>query len=458
MFNVLSVNARGLRDTVKRTSLFFSLKALDFQVCFLQECHLKNTEDIKRFSKDWKAGASVWSIGNVHSDGVGIIFKDTGFVIEEERIIIPGRLVYVDGRLNNNKLRLVNVYAPALKGERLDFFKHLPNVLCTNRIVIMGGDFNTYLEGEYDFTAQYLKNVLGDYNLADIYRRHNKKGIGHTWRNSRGASKRLDYLFISKTIQSSSFFIYPNWFSDHDIIGASCQVQGVEIGRGFWKLNMKELECAEFRAEFTTFYNSWRDMKWAFKNTAEWWEAVKIKIRYFCQIYSKRKKKEERHLEKELQDELQAIHSEINEGKQVCGEEYRNIQKKIEHNIETKVKNFAFLAKITEKEQDEKCSKFFFQSIKEKQRRCAISELETGRGKVTKKEDIMTHAQEFYQALFKKREVDNARAEELLNNISKKLNNEERTNLEREVSKKEIEEALKSLKADKTPGCDGLPK
>lgn len=144
-------------------------------MCFLQECHLKNTEDIKRFSKDWKAGASVWSIGNVHSDGVGIIFKDTGFVIEEEINIIPGRLVYVDGRLNNNKLRLVNVYAPALKGERLDFFKHLPNVLCTNRIVIMGGDFNTYLEGEYDFTAQYLKNVLGDYNLADIYRRHNKK-------------------------------------------------------------------------------------------------------------------------------------------------------------------------------------------------------------------------------------------------------------------------------------------
>uniref|UniRef100_A0A673WHL8 Endonuclease/exonuclease/phosphatase domain-containing protein n=1 Tax=Salmo trutta TaxID=8032 RepID=A0A673WHL8_SALTR len=115
---------------------------------------------------------------------------------KQEVIIIPGRLVYVDGRLNNNKLRLVNVYAPALKGERLDFFKHLPNVLCTNRIVIMGGDFNTYLEGEYDFTAQYLKNVLGDYNLADIYRRHDKKGIGHTWRNSRGAKLSLRPFII----------------------------------------------------------------------------------------------------------------------------------------------------------------------------------------------------------------------------------------------------------------------
>lgn len=41
----------------------------------------------------------------------------------------------------------------------------------------------------------------------------------------------------------------------------------------------------------------------------------------------------------------------------MCREEYRNIQKKIEHNIETKVRNFTFLAKITEKELDEKCSK-----------------------------------------------------------------------------------------------------
>lgn len=98
-----------------------------------------------------------------------------------------------------------------------------------------------------------------------------------------------------------SFFIYPNWFSDHDTIGAYCEIKGVEIGRGFWKLNMKKLECAEFRAVFTTFYNSWRDMKWAFENTAEWWEAFKIKRRYFCQMYSKRKKRK-RHLEKELQD------------------------------------------------------------------------------------------------------------------------------------------------------------
>lgn len=40
--------------------------------------------------------------------------------------------------------------------------------------------------------------------------------------------------------------------------------------------------------------------------------------------------------------------------------------------------------------------------------------------------------------MFKKGELDNARVEEL-------LNNEERANLEREVSKKEIEEELKSL-------------
>lgn len=45
---------------------FFSLLSMDFEVAFLQECHLKGEEDTMTFTKEWTAGVSYWSIGNVH--------------------------------------------------------------------------------------------------------------------------------------------------------------------------------------------------------------------------------------------------------------------------------------------------------------------------------------------------------------------------------------------------------
>lgn len=49
--------------------MFLSFMSLNFQVGFLQECHLKDTEDIRRFNKEWTAGPSAWRVGNVYADG-----------------------------------------------------------------------------------------------------------------------------------------------------------------------------------------------------------------------------------------------------------------------------------------------------------------------------------------------------------------------------------------------------
>lgn len=94
--NFLSLNVRGLRDSEKRRALFFSLDTMVFDVAFLQECHLKDGQDIRTFSKEWTSGASYWSIGNVHSDGLGVLFKDKGFIMEDFVSLVPGRLLVVD--------------------------------------------------------------------------------------------------------------------------------------------------------------------------------------------------------------------------------------------------------------------------------------------------------------------------------------------------------------------------
>ena len=78
---IMSVNVRGLRSKGKRGAVFAHLSLLDFQVCLLQEVHLKDGDDCKRFSKEWGRGESRWGVGGVHSTGVGVLFGGRDFKI-----------------------------------------------------------------------------------------------------------------------------------------------------------------------------------------------------------------------------------------------------------------------------------------------------------------------------------------------------------------------------------------
>lgn len=47
---IMTMNVRGLRDTVKRTAVFSCLSNICFTFCFLQEVHLRDG-DVEQFKK-----------------------------------------------------------------------------------------------------------------------------------------------------------------------------------------------------------------------------------------------------------------------------------------------------------------------------------------------------------------------------------------------------------------------
>jgi len=71
-FDVLTLNVRGMRNTVKRRTVF--LGTLHVAIVFLQEVHLRDMGDVGMFSREWTKGDSVWSVWGVHSTGVGTLF------------------------------------------------------------------------------------------------------------------------------------------------------------------------------------------------------------------------------------------------------------------------------------------------------------------------------------------------------------------------------------------------
>ncbi|KAJ8358363.1 hypothetical protein AAFF_G00013200 [Aldrovandia affinis] len=165
-------------------------------VFLLQEVHLRDEEDVSAFTREWVWGPSGWSVGGVHSDGVGILFRGFSFVIEEVVGFIAGRVIFVDCTFMSVKYRIINVYAPAQGGRRLEVIRELPGCLSTSRSLILGGDFNICLdvgrggaragEGGVDYSARALERVVGDFRLLDTFRKVHPGDAGYTWRNSRG--------------------------------------------------------------------------------------------------------------------------------------------------------------------------------------------------------------------------------------------------------------------------------
>ena len=106
-----------------------------------------------------------------------------------------GRFLLIHLILNDTELVLANIYAPRKdsKQEQLFFLSYVHNVFIKFMVksIILGGDFNTYLNPSLDKaggtkeettdTAQFLLNICDEFSLIDIYRSQNPEGRRYTW-------------------------------------------------------------------------------------------------------------------------------------------------------------------------------------------------------------------------------------------------------------------------------------
>lgn len=134
---------------------------------FLQECHLESSRDEIIFAKEWERGPSVWGTGNVKAYWVGILFNSQEFIIERSLMVVPGRVLYADVRWRGVSIRLINVYAPSKREERVGFFNFLKPLFYTNRKVVLGGDFNVSVDKEQKGD---LAHLLRSFSFRDSFK------------------------------------------------------------------------------------------------------------------------------------------------------------------------------------------------------------------------------------------------------------------------------------------------
>ena len=116
---VISLNVRGLRDTVKK-SIFTYLKDHKADFCFLQETFSKASDET--FWRNEWGGEVYFSHGTSHRKGVCILINRA---VKEKATFTSsdadGRIILINLTYNGLKLSFCNIYAPNDHTQQVSF-------------------------------------------------------------------------------------------------------------------------------------------------------------------------------------------------------------------------------------------------------------------------------------------------------------------------------------------------
>lgn len=448
---------RGLRNASKRAVVFSHLSSVDFSLCLLQEVHLKTVEDVKGFTKEWVKGDSRWSIGGVHSSGVGTLSGNVEVKIVGSFSVIQGRVLVTDVDWKGKSLRVVNIYAHAAPKERNELFLKLDTVFMTNRHVIVGGDFNSPSEGKN--MGVNFHSLVKKYSLVDSFRSFNSDDPGFTWGNSRGARSRIDYIFCPLDFQVFEAQVSPVFYSDHNMLSVVLNLKVTCFGKGYWKLNNSILGARQFRVGFRSFFKECIKMKMFYGNVSGWWESTKVRIKHYIQVYSKESRKAEFKEYYQLQKSIENLMAQQNTGERIDEELLKRWQNEQRLFFHKRAEAYKFRSLDEKWEKDEKCSSYFFKQSKVRAKRRRIASLLNERGEeIDDPEGLVEIASGNYSKFFSAEIVDYSKGSLLLNNVDSSIPDYLKLELDKDIQLEEILKALQSLKKGKVPGVDGLTK
>ena len=394
------------------------------------------------------------------------------------------------------QLILISLYGP--NDDRPRFFRYVGETIKEmsegNKMpIIMCGDLNIALDQALDTNFYLHENnpraklellqLMKEFDLVDIYRKHHPFTRRYTWRrlNPTIRQARLDYVLVSQELADMASFsdILPGIRTDHSIVSTSLTIASHSRGRGWFKLNtallkdnsylekMKETVIDTFRLYAPHVYSE-ASLREDLGRTAQlkmecgrFWEVLIVNLRTQTVSYAIKRKKcrsglqnnlltEIKHLEKKLDDnvtdpslqdrlqekrqELDAYRSELTDGLLV-----RSRANWLEHG--------------------EKSTSYFLRLQRKNWINRRIPYLSLNGRIITNQIEIMEHATSFYTELFRERdEVDNFPLENTFSDlITKKLSETENTQQSKKLELNEIEMSLRRMANNKTPGSTGFP-
>uniref|UniRef100_A0A8C9ZN56 exodeoxyribonuclease III n=1 Tax=Sander lucioperca TaxID=283035 RepID=A0A8C9ZN56_SANLU len=199
---ICSWNCKGLNHPIKRSKVLHHLRHLGAQIAFLQETHLK-VSDQSRLRRGW-VGQLYHSTFHSKARGAAILIHKSVPFVSSTTILDPnGRYAIVTGHIHSTKLILTNIYAPNWDDANFfcNLFSRIPDM--SSHLLVLGGDFNCWL-GSLDRSSakpttpskssKIIRNFLQEFSVTDSWRFFNPTGREYSY------FSRIDYLFLEKRL------------------------------------------------------------------------------------------------------------------------------------------------------------------------------------------------------------------------------------------------------------------
>ena len=466
-FTLGTLNANGIRDNKTRLSMFSWIKSIKNNVTFLQETHCHTPSERTDWTGEWgDPGDSLWSLGTNHSRGVAILFNfDCDFSYENEAIDVNGRYIYLELLLGGNRYKLINIYAPNDPKQRINFFgkNNMYKWVNESENNFIGGDYNctqdTHLDrlnclSNNDEGRPDLKKLMYDKNLEDVWRRRNPGIKKYSW--SRGEKRsRLDYWLVSKSLDSSIINIdfIPCVYSDHDMIVLKAQYSDTERGPGTWKMNSSVIQSDLFKRCFIDLWSSWREKKSNFSDLGLWWDLGKNKIKELTIWVSTKLKQDEQKTQIWLENEIKRIKSVPNYDQVYL----YDLELRLRSFLDRRAEGQRIRSRVKWFEEGEQSTKFFHSIEKTKSSNKDFEQI-FDENKVLKSgtDDVMKVQVDFYKKLFTSEGIDDSACDYFGKYITKVLSDEDKNLMNAPININELQNALKKMKNEKSPGPDGI--
>ena len=129
LFTILTLNVRGLNNSLKRKKMFLWLENTKADIILLQEtfCMPKTDHILK---SNWKGKMFNACSNSSHSRGVGILFKENiDIKILNIHSCTNGVYILINYEFKCRVFSVVSLYAPNVEGERIIFFNELNNII-----------------------------------------------------------------------------------------------------------------------------------------------------------------------------------------------------------------------------------------------------------------------------------------------------------------------------------------
>ena len=472
-----SQNVRGLQDSLKRRQIFHTFQLSKFHIFLLQETH-SSLQMEQQWKNEW-GGEIYFSHGATNSRGVCILLKNT-FSRVMHRIVADdcGRFVIVDLEINSLRLLIGTIYGP--NRDDPDFYIKFIETIegFDNANCIIGGDWNFVLDLEFDkkgglsqtntLSREIIKSWMDESDLIDIWRQNYPNDFKFTWKRLRplpGIFCRLDFILLSYGLADKieNTDIVPGIKSDHSALTLSFVTVLHKKGPGYWKLNCSYLKDADF---IEGVKNTISDTVELNPNTNPMllWDTIKCQIRGFSVNYSAKKKKSKINIIQVLEKRLQRLENILTETWSAEVEQQVNqVKEELDKYLEDKTKGAMIRSRCRWYEEGEKSTKYFLNLEKRNFNNKNLDRLMLQNGDIsTNCEQILEEEKRFYQKLYTTTHLVSTVEERipdfLGNNIDAPIISEEnKLNLEGNISEQEIANAIKSTANNKAPGLDGLP-